>query len=150
MTASQKIDTFKIFISWKTLYFFLYSVGILVLCALNDLWPVFSAISNNNLFLFAYGENFVIFFLCLYLQLWKKKYLFLNIFGIDLILLWFQAIQYKGNCVMNTKSIWKCCQSKQQPLNREILKILAKGGDSCLVGSSILRVDSIALIETMQ
>ena len=51
---------------------------------------------------------------------------------------------------MNTKSIWKYCQSKQQPLNREILKILAKGGDSCLVGSSILRVDSITLIETMQ
>ena len=51
---------------------------------------------------------------------------------------------------MTTKSIWKHCQSEQQPLNREILKILAKGGDYCLVGSSILRVDSITLIETMQ
>ena len=67
----KKKDIFEIFNSWNTLY--LYSVGILVLCTLNTLSPVFSGINNNNnLFLPValkeYEENAAVFLLCFFLQ----------------------------------------------------------------------------------
>ena len=58
------------------MYFFLYSVGILVLRTLNTLSPVFSGTNNNAFFFFllkGYRENVVI-FLCLFYSLKKKLF----------------------------------------------------------------------------
>ena len=60
----KKIDKFEIFNSWNTLYLLL-------------------VINNNNLSFFVFYN---LSFLCLFLQLSKRKYLFLNILSIDLIL----------------------------------------------------------------
>ena len=75
-SQSKKLIHLKYLILETPYTFSLYSVGILDLCTLNALSPVFSSINNNKLFLVLleeYEENVVIFLLCLFLQLQKRK-----------------------------------------------------------------------------
>ena len=65
------------------MHFSLYSVNILVLYTLNTLSPMFPGINNNNFSSFGFSNPS--FFVFVFTAI-KKKYLFLNIFSIDLIL----------------------------------------------------------------
>ena len=96
-------------IQLNTLYLFLlYSVSILVWRTMNTPSPMFSGINNNNLFLFCLKDTEKMQYFChfsLYTFLKKRKYLFLNIFCIYLVLFQVKVLYYFIKCFVTTKSI---------------------------------------------
>ena len=82
--------------------FSIFSCYFIVLHTLNFLSPMLSFINNNNFSFFGFSS--LSFFVFVFTTL-KKKYLFLKIVSIDLILFQVKALYYHRKCFGTTKSV---------------------------------------------
>ena len=82
--------------------FSIFSCYFIVLHTLNFLSPMLSFINNNNFSFFGFSS--LSFFVFVFTTL-KKKYLFLKIVSIDLILFQVKALYYHRKCFVTMKSI---------------------------------------------